>query len=101
VEAMSTGTPVLSTPVGSLPEIVGRIEPSWLARDNSAQAIAESMSGFVQGRLPTHDSAELRHFVESNYSEQKALDRCVRTAIGDLDRESRAECEEWIYSGAN
>lgn len=82
VEAMSAGTPVLSTPVGALPEIVGRIEPLWLARDNSAQSIAKLISDYVRGELPLHDPAEIRHFVEANYNEEELLDKFVRTAIG-------------------
>jgi glycosyltransferase involved in cell wall biosynthesis len=83
VEAMSAGTPVLSTPVGALPEIIGRIEPQWLAGDNSAQSIAELLCNFLRGDLPTHEAAEIRQFVESNYSQENALEKYVRTAVGE------------------
>jgi len=83
VEAMSAGTPVLSTPVGALPEIIGRIEPRWLARDNSAEGIAELVANFIRGALPNHEPAEIRHFVETNYSHENALDIYVRTALGE------------------
>jgi glycosyltransferase involved in cell wall biosynthesis len=82
VEAMSAGSPVLSTPVGALPEIIERIEPKWLARDNSAEAIAELMCAFVGRKLPQHSSEELRHFVETNYAREKALPDFVRATIG-------------------
>jgi glycosyltransferase involved in cell wall biosynthesis len=84
VEAMSAGTPVLSTPVGALPEIIGPIEPRWLAQNNSAKAIAELLSDFVRGNLPNHEAAAIRHFVETNYSHENALDTFVRTALGEL-----------------
>jgi glycosyltransferase involved in cell wall biosynthesis len=84
VEAMSAGTPVLSTPVGALPEIISRIEPRWLARDNSAQSIAELMSDFIDGKLPVHASSKIREFVVANYSQENALQACVSAAIGEL-----------------
>jgi glycosyltransferase involved in cell wall biosynthesis len=67
VEAMSAGIPVLSTPVGALPEVVGGIEPRWLARDNSVAAIAELVRSYLQGALPTHDPQQLRAFATENY----------------------------------
>lgn len=81
VEAMSAGCPVLSTPVGALPEIINRIEPKWLAKDNSAEAIAESMSAFIENRLPQHSPQELRHFVEANYARERALPEFVRVTL--------------------
>lgn len=82
VEAMSAGCPVLSTPVGALPEIINRIERQWLARDNSAEAIAELMLAFIEKRLPDHSAQELRHFVEENYDRAKALGLFVDAALG-------------------
>lgn len=80
VEAMSAGTPVLSTPVGALPEIIGRIEPGWLSRDNSAQAMAELMIGYLERRLNAHSEQEIRGFVLENYDQDKALPAMVRAA---------------------
>ena len=80
VEAMSAGTPVLSTPVGALPEIINRIEPKWLARDNSAEGIAHLMKSFVEQKVPRHSAHELRRFVEDNYSRDRALPLFVHTA---------------------
>lgn len=82
VEAMSAGCPVLSTPVGALPEIISRIEPKWLARDNQAAAIADLMSAFVENRLPQHSPRELREFVCVNYAKERALPGFIRVAIG-------------------
>jgi glycosyltransferase involved in cell wall biosynthesis len=91
VEAMAAGAPVLSTPVGALPEIISQIEPRWLSRDASATAIADVMSEFIKGTLPVHGSEEIRQFVESRYSEQNALERYVRTATGEKIDRSRPQ----------
>jgi glycosyltransferase involved in cell wall biosynthesis len=82
VEAMSAGTPVLSTPVGALPEIINRIEPAWLAQDNSAEAIATLMTAYIGGELPKHSAEELRSFVEQHYTRDRALPNFVHIATG-------------------
>jgi glycosyltransferase involved in cell wall biosynthesis len=42
VEAWACGTPVVATPVGSLPELVSRADRRFLAREASAEALAEA-----------------------------------------------------------
>ncbi|MEO8726241.1 MAG: glycosyltransferase family 4 protein [Acidobacteriaceae bacterium] len=73
LEALSTGVPVLSTPVGALPEIIAPIEPRWLARDNSAPAIAAVLAAFLNGLLPYHDPQALHRYVEGRFSHGAAL----------------------------
>jgi len=43
MEAFSTGTPVIATPVGAIPEILGEFNPHLLCRDNSPDAVAEKL----------------------------------------------------------
>lgn len=73
IEALSAGVPVLSTPVGALPEIIAPMEPRWLARDNSAAAIAALLTAFMQGCLPQHSPMRLHEYVEARYSHRTAL----------------------------
>jgi glycosyltransferase involved in cell wall biosynthesis len=73
VEAMSAGVPVLSTPIGALPEIIGRFEPRWFARDASPQALEVLIGSFVNRLLPTHERRALHHYVEQRYSHRNAL----------------------------
>lgn len=49
VEALACGTPVLATPVGATPEILGPLEPSLLFRGSDAAAIAEGIRAFLAG----------------------------------------------------
>ncbi|MCU1285739.1 MAG: hypothetical protein JWO13_2089, partial [Acidobacteriales bacterium] len=60
---------------------IERIEPRWLTRNNSAAAIAERMSEFIDGKLPAHSSAEVRSFVQTNYNETEALEKFVTAAV--------------------
>jgi len=69
LEALACGRPVLATPVGAIPEILEPIEPSWLCKDNSAEAIAETITGFLRRKLPDHEPEQLRQEIAARYSE--------------------------------
>lgn len=47
VEALACGTPVLGTPVGATPEILGQVDPRLLAKGNDAHSIAEALANIL------------------------------------------------------
>jgi len=78
VEALACGTPVLGTPVGAIPEVLSKLDPSLLARGNGTEEIAEL--------LITHTSSErsrerdelrcrCREFAVREYDWERAVDR--------------------------
>jgi glycosyltransferase involved in cell wall biosynthesis len=83
VEALACGTPVLATPVGAIPEIVGEVEPAWLARDASAGAIADLVGRFLDGLLPAHAPPALRAFAEARFAAAAAIPRLAALALGE------------------
>ena len=67
LEAMATGRPVLVTPIGSLPEVVGAFEPRWVAAGNGAPHIAAIIRAFLQGQLPEHTPQAIAEYVADRY----------------------------------
>jgi len=54
LEAFACNTPVIATPVGSIPELMGEYgRHGWLCSDISAAAIADRMRAFLKGELKT------------------------------------------------
>jgi glycosyltransferase involved in cell wall biosynthesis len=51
LESLASGTPVLVTPVGGLPEVVQSFAPQCIFADTTAAAIANLLTDVLQGRL--------------------------------------------------
>jgi glycosyltransferase involved in cell wall biosynthesis len=73
IEALACGRPVLASPGAAIPEILNRIEPSWMARPDSEEAIAELLADFLLGKLPTHPPEELRAVAARYYDSGSAI----------------------------
>ncbi|MBI3628098.1 MAG: glycosyltransferase family 4 protein [Candidatus Rokubacteria bacterium] len=48
LEALACGTPVVATPESGAVDVLGPLEPAWLARDASPGAIAEAVRGALE-----------------------------------------------------
>jgi len=85
VEALACGTPVLGTPVGATPEILGEVDAALLAYDASPEALAHGIDRW----LARHDQdalrARCRAVAERRYSwvaVGQGLEQVFREAVG-------------------
>jgi glycosyltransferase involved in cell wall biosynthesis len=73
VEALACGAPVLATPVGALPEILGRVDPILLADGPDSGSLAAAIRRVLR-RFRDHPGERLRisqrgrHLVETEYN---------------------------------
>lgn len=67
LESLASGTPVLVTPVGGLPEVVQPFAPECVLADASTETITEALGNFLTGAqtLPTSDAC--RNYAVSRF----------------------------------
>lgn len=81
LEAYAAGTPVIATPIGAIPEVMGPMgRDGWLTGDTSSGSIADRMRAFLRGDLAT-DAAALRQRA-MEYSASRILPRLEKVVAG-------------------
>jgi glycosyltransferase involved in cell wall biosynthesis len=82
LEAFASGTPVIATPIGAIPELMAPA-PEGLARDNSPEALGERMLAFLRsgGQRDAAHAAKYVAFAK-NYEKTKILDRLEVLVMG-------------------
>jgi glycosyltransferase involved in cell wall biosynthesis len=83
LEAFASGRPVLATPVGAIPEVVGAVEREWLATDAGEAALSTLLDRWARGALPMHSPEELREFVERGYAAEERLAELTSVVLGE------------------
>jgi glycosyltransferase involved in cell wall biosynthesis len=74
IEALAVNLPVVGTPAGATPEILGRIDPRLLTRDMSPEAIADSVDSWLQWGIEEKRTTRYRDEVLSRYSWEAVTD---------------------------
>lgn len=67
VESLAAGTPVLVTPVGGLPEVVGELSTDLVLPGSSIQDLVEGLQAALQGELALPDTAACQDYVRTRY----------------------------------
>lgn len=80
LEAFACGTPVIATPVGSIPEVLGDFGHESLTAGSEPEDIGRSMLEFLDHPRRNHE--QLRRYAES-FDKKKILDRLEKIVVGD------------------
>jgi glycosyltransferase involved in cell wall biosynthesis len=72
VEALASGLPVIGTPAGATPEILGELDQRLIIGGTTSQELASSINAFLDGSWPaTLTPARLHDFVRLHYNWEK------------------------------
>lgn len=78
-EAIACGTPVVSTPIGGLPEVVAPLEPGWVTDGSDAESIAAALVRVARARIPRSEvEARCRRYAESRFGWDRFAERLER-----------------------
>ena len=97
LEAFACGTPVIATPVGSIPEVMGKFFDGWLTVDTSAKAMANRMRDFLTGNINCERESLRRH--AEHYSAWRVfpvLHRAVSAPV-ELPHDNRCPCSLEVW----
>jgi glycosyltransferase involved in cell wall biosynthesis len=70
LESLACGTPVMSTPVGGMPEVLRPFEPNLVTIDATAGAIAERLTEYFTGKWVLPDRERCRDYAVQHYDWQ-------------------------------
>ena len=67
LESLACGTPVMSTPVGGMPEVLNPLQPTLVTETSEAIAIAARLVALLTGELPLPDRPTCREYAVQHY----------------------------------
>jgi glycosyltransferase involved in cell wall biosynthesis len=67
LESLACGTPVLSTPVGGMPEVLHPFQSSLITESPTSDALSTRLIELLTGQIPLPDRAASREYAVGNY----------------------------------
>ena len=75
IEALAAGTPSMVTPIGGLPEAVGKLSPSLVFRSAEAADMAEGILGALSGSTSMPTTEQCRTYARDHFSADLMAER--------------------------
>ena len=85
IESLSCGTPVVGTPVGANPEVIGGLEEGLLCDDISADALSRNVSRWLHDESPEF-RRQCREYVETNFAAETVVPRIENHLRGLIEK---------------
>lgn len=85
IEAMACGTPVLSTPVGEIPNIIKDCKTGFILENNSPECIAQNVIRALNHPNLEQITQNARALVEREFTFEKAVER-YRKILSDVSK---------------
>lgn len=67
LESLACGTPVISTPVGGMPEVLRPFDPNLVCEARSSEAIADRLTAILSGTIALPDRSACRDYARTHY----------------------------------
>ncbi|MFC1967386.1 glycosyltransferase family 4 protein [Chloroflexota bacterium] len=83
LEAMACGTPVLTTPVGAIPDVIKDNQTGFLMKDNTPETISESIIAALESPKAGKIAANARALVSNYFTYENAVSQ-YRQIFNDL-----------------
>ncbi len=83
VESLASGTPVICTPVGGMPEILEQFSPELITDSVEVNAIAEKLEQVLLGKIAKPSRKECREYAVTNFDWDKIAQEVRKVLLGE------------------